>query len=155
MSEENVAVPHIDDLVDLLVEHEGAVKSDGRHVVYEDPLGVETIGYGRNLEDRGLSEEEAQYLLENDVEDFYDRLVESFPVVKQLSEVRQVALTDMAFNLGIAGISQFSDMWAAIEDENYAGASVEMLDSLWSEQVGTRANDLADMMRDNQFPYWL
>lgn len=152
---DNISVPALDDLLDLLVEHEGSVKDSGRHVLYYDSVGVPTIGYGRNLRDRGISEDEAQILLEWDVDDCYNSLVKSFPVTRYLSEVRQAALTDMTFNLGLFGISQFVNMWEAVENGNYEVAADEMLRSRWAEQVGTRANDLATMMRDNMFPYWM
>ena len=42
--------------------HEGV-----KNKVYKDHLGIETIGVGRNLVDRGLSDEEVDYLLGNDI----------------------------------------------------------------------------------------
>ena len=48
----------------LLIYHEGL-----RLGVYRCPAGKLTIGVGRNLEDRGITEEEAYYLLRNDIAD--------------------------------------------------------------------------------------
>jgi len=38
--------------LDKLIHHEGMVLT-----VYEDSLGIETIGIGRNLKDRGITKE--------------------------------------------------------------------------------------------------
>jgi lysozyme len=46
---------------------EGAHREHGRHTVYRCPAGKLTIGYGRNLEARGLSDEEADTLAVNDI----------------------------------------------------------------------------------------
>ena len=43
--------------VECLVEHEGYRKN-----VYKDTLGIDTIGIGRNLEDRGITKEELAHL---------------------------------------------------------------------------------------------
>ena len=40
-----------------LIEHECMVLT-----VYEDSLGIETIGIGRNLKDRGITPEELEYM---------------------------------------------------------------------------------------------
>ena len=52
-------------LVDQLITHEGMELK-----VYKDSLGIETIGIGRNLVDSGVSEEEARYLCNNDIDIF-------------------------------------------------------------------------------------
>ena len=65
--------------------------------VYKDHLGIETIGVGRNLKDRGLSEDEIDYLLTNDITIIENELDKSFPWWRDLDEVRQRALADLAF----------------------------------------------------------
>ena len=47
--------------LDKLVEHEGVVLT-----VYKDTLGIDTIGIGRNLKDRGISKEELDYMENED-----------------------------------------------------------------------------------------
>jgi lysozyme len=51
-------------LTDQLIKHEGL-----RLKPYHCPAGKLTIGVGRNLEDKGITEEEAVMLLENDIQE--------------------------------------------------------------------------------------
>lgn len=129
-------------LRDDLIRHE-----DIKLKPYRDSEGVLTIGVGRNLEDRGISREEALYLLDNDIRDHTDELRARFPVVDALTPARRDVLVNMAFNLGVPRLATFKRMWAAIEAGDYHRASMEMLDSKWARQVGKRAIELADTMR--------
>ena len=60
------------ELIDMLKRHEGEVRSeDGRHVAYQCPDGKWTIGIGRNVDEDGgigLSDEEVDFLLKNDLD---------------------------------------------------------------------------------------
>ena len=64
-----------------------------------------------------------------------------------LDKIRQKVIIDMAFNLGMNGLISFENMIQALVEKNYDEAADEMLDSLWAEQVGNRADRLAQMMR--------
>ena len=132
-------------LVDQLIRHEGLELK-----VYKDSLGIETIGIGRNLVDRGVSEEEARYLCNNDIEIVEHELLRSFPFVDGLDDCRLRVLMDMAFNIGIPRLRGFAKMWAALEEGNYEQAAIEMMDSKWAKQVKTRAYTLARMMETGE-----
>jgi lysozyme len=129
-------------LRDTLIRHEGL-----RLFPYKDSVGKLTIGVGRNLEDQGITEEEALYLLGNDILQAASDLGKAFPVVFALSQDRYEVLVNMAFNLGISRLSKFKRMWAAIEIGDFNKASEEMLTSKWAVQVGSRATELAEIMR--------
>jgi lysozyme len=126
----------------MLIRHEGMELKP-----YKDTVGKLTIGVGRNLDDRGISEEEAMYLLRNDIEIHARELADRFPVVRDLSGARYYVLVNMCFNIGIHRLAGFQRMWAAIDRHDYASASLEMLDSKWAKQVGKRAEELAEIMR--------
>ena len=149
-------------LIEKLIAHEGMVLS-----VYQDSLGIDTIGIGRNLEDRGISKQElddldiptighiyeygiteadAVYLATNDVQIVESELLAAHPCVAELDSVRQLVLVDMAFNMGVPRLRGFKKMWAAIHDEDYPTAAKEMLDSRWANQVKSRSTILANMM---------
>lgn len=148
-------------LIQKLIEHEGLVLQ-----VYQDTLGIDTIGIGRNLEDRGLSDNEleemgitldhvyefgiteadAVLLAENDVEIVEDELLRAHPCVDGLDAVRQLVLIDMAFNMGVPRLCKFKKMWAAIHAGDFTVASKEMLDSRWANQVKSRSTKLAHAM---------
>ncbi len=56
-------------------------------------------------------------------------------------EVKEI-LVNMLFNMGRPRLSQFKKMNAALEQGDWATASVEGRDSRWYNQVGNRANRL-------------
>ena len=127
----------------LLIKHEGLCLKP-----YHDSLGKLTIGVGRNLDDVGITEQEALQLLDNDIAGIINQL-NSLSVFNQLNSSQQIALTDMAFNLGFQGILQFKKMWAALEGGNFSLAAKEMLDSKWAEQVPCRAKELAEIISND------
>ena len=132
----------VERLISQLRVHEGV-----RDKVYLDTEGIETIGVGRNLRDRGLFDDEIDLMLKNDIVKFEQEVEDNFPWWKELDDVRQRVLVDMAFNMGIGSLSKFKNTLAQIEGGQYEEASVEMLDSKWARQVGNRAQCLSDMMR--------
>lgn len=129
----------------MLIHHEGFSAFP-----YNCPSGKITIGYGRNLEDRGISKAEALKMLEDDIMHFHNKLENNFDFYFLLSENRKSVLINMCFNLGWKGFNQFKRMLAALENEDYLSAADEMLDSLWASQVKDRAEELAEMMRSNK-----
>lgn len=115
--------------------------------VYKDSLGIETIGVGRNLRDRGLSEREIDFLLDNDIDDVIADLDRFLPWWRTLDPVRQLVIADMCFNLGVNKLLGFVNTLRMVQCGDYAGAAGGMLKSLWASQVKGRADDLAKMMR--------
>lgn len=114
---------------------------------YRCPAGKLTIGYGRNIQDVGISKEEAEILLQNDINKTIQDLDKNIPWYKTLSENRQVVLIDMCFNLGLSEFLKFKNTLALIQKGDYLAASKAMLQSKWAKQVGKRSNELSDMMK--------
>lgn len=135
----------IEQLRDLLTKHEGL-----RLKPYKDTVGKLTIGIGRNLDDLGISKEEALFLLENDIARVIAQCRQSFPWFDSLSPRRQAAIASMVFNLGLRGFMGFKKMITAIEQGDFDMAAIEMLDSKWSEQVGQRATELAHIIKEEE-----
>jgi lysozyme len=105
-----------------------------------------TIGCGRNLSDNGISHDEVEYLLGNDV--FRTEIeAKSFPWYDALDEVRQAVVLSMIFNLGLTKFKGFYNTIRAIERHDYETAAALMLQSKWAKQVGARATRLSEMMR--------
>jgi lysozyme len=134
------------ELLAMLVRHEGV-----RLFPYTDTVGKLTIGVGRNLTDKGITRDEAEYLLSNDVDEVRAALRREFYWYTLLTGPRQDALADMCFNLGLAGLRRFSDTLAAVEAGRYEVAAAHMLNSTWREQVGGRAEELAQIIRTGQY----
>lgn len=117
-----------------------------RRKPYVDTVGKITIGVGRNLTDRGLSDEEINYLLNNDITLSITDAKTLFPNFESLSENRQAVLANMMFNMGLSRLSEFLNLLHAIEISDFNQAAQEMLNSTWAHQVGNRAIRLAKQM---------
>ena len=136
----------ITSLEDQLIDHEGLELKP-----YRCTAEKLTIGVGRNIEDRGITEDEARYLLKNDIKIVEDELLERKPLVAGLDSVRQRVLVDMGFNVGLPILMKFQNMWAAIEEEDWDEASAQMMDSRWAKQVGRRAERLCQAMSTGEW----
>jgi lysozyme len=129
----------------LVEHHEGL-----RRKPYTDTVGKLTIGYGRNLSDRGISREEADLLLEQDL--FSARAdARTLSWYRHLNVPRQAVILDMLHNLGSVRFRTFYRMQLALIAQNYPAAAMEMLDSRWARQVGHRARRLATIMRRGEW----
>lgn len=113
---------------------------------YLDTVGKLTIGYGRNLDDNGISEGEALFMLRNDIATSR-RELSAYTWFRQLDESRQGAIINMHFNLGLPRLLTFRKMIAALDRGDYERAADEALDSRWASQVGERAVRIANILR--------
>lgn len=134
-------------LQSVIIEHEGV-----RLKPYRDTKGVLTIGVGRNLDDCGISEDEAMFLLNNDLTTCETQL-SRYDWYVGLDKVRQGVIIELVFNVGLPKALQFKNMIIAIINENWAGASNELLDSAWAKQVGsTRSENMASRLLRGKYP---
>ena len=117
-----------------------------RFKVYRDSLGIETVGVGRNIRDKGLSMQEVDFLLDNDLSDAERDARAIFPTFDKLSDIRKAVLLNMSFNMGRERLSKFKKLRAAVQDEDWAEAARQMILSTWATQVGARATRLAKQM---------
>lgn len=131
---------YIGTAAELIKKHEGL-----RLKPYKCTAGKLSIGYGRNLDDNGISEYEAETMLYNDIQRCYAECIK-FKCWNGLNEERQSVLLDMCYNLGISRLKNFKKMFAALERGEYKTAAAEMLDSTWARQVKGRATELAKIM---------
>ena len=135
-------------LLEMLKRHEG-VESH----VYRCSAGYETIGVGRNISKSGLglSDDEVDYLLENDIVRVIKELSLEYPWFKNLDDVRKDAIIDIGFNLGATRLRGFRRALAAMEVADYKTASLEFLDSKWSRDVKGRSTELAYMIEMGEY----
>lgn len=146
----------MDQLIEQIKRHEGY-----RAHSYRCTAGKLTIGYGYNLSVNplklsslelyhaqlvGMGEHEAERLLKLMIAKITDQLEEAMPVINRLDTVRQDILINMAYNMGLVGLLKFKKMITALEKKDYQKASIEMLNSKWSSDVGNRAQELATQM---------
>ena len=124
----------------LIKKHEGL-----RLKPYKCTAGKLTIGYGRNIEDNGISQTEAEEMLNNDIQRCYSECIK-FKFWDKLNEARQAVIIDMCFNLGITRLKSFKKMLAALQAGNYPKAAAELLDSNYARQVKSRAQENAQIL---------
>lgn len=113
--------------------------------------GKLTIGVGRNLDDNGITIQESAYLLDNDMANIISMCRLNFHWFDTLDQVRQDVIASMVFNMGIQRFFGFKNVIIAMEAKDYKRAAGEMLDSIWANQVGYRAEELARMMATGNY----
>lgn len=128
-------------LIDSVKRHEGF-----RSHLYKDSVGVNSIGYGTNL-DVGIDDAEATFLLQHRLDRVADEVEKALPWVIDLNQARFDVFVEMAYNLGLNGFLGFHRMIAMAEARNFEGAAAAMLESKWSAQVGQRAKQLSEILR--------
>lgn len=131
----------------MLIRHEGS-----KATVYKDSLGYWTVGVGflvdPKIKGAGLTLEEQKAVLRIRVQTVIDELDRRQSWWRSMSPKRQAVLADMAYNLGEDHLETFKNTLAYMKAGNYNQAATNMLASLWAKQVGKRAQELADMMRN-------
>ena len=125
---------------DLVERHEGR-----RHLAYEDHLGNVTVGVGRNLDGKGLTDNEIDILLVNDLVQCFDDL-SNFRWFSDATTQQQAALIDWRFQLGGAGIRKFKNTFKYLEAGDYHQAATEMLNSVWANQTPNRAHEISRLI---------
>lgn len=138
----------------LIEMHEGF-----RSKPYRCTSGKLTIGIGRNIEDRGITRDEAHYLLCEDVDNVDQELTEALPWYWHLNDARKNALIDLGFNMGVPTLLEFRNTLGLMREKRYDAAASELLrgsgpdgKSLYYSQVGKRAETIAEIIRSGEMP---
>ena len=131
-----------------------------RNKIYQDTEGFDTIGWGHKVvptdnfvADKEYTEEELQTVFDKDLSRAIAQAKQlmSQNDIDNLPETAQHVLSEMCFQLGQSGVSKFKNMWKALQESNFIGASYEMLDSRWANQVGKRAVRLSEAMKNGEW----
>ena len=135
---------------------ESVKKHEGyRNKVYLDTLGKRTVGVGHLcVEDfwEDDKEYEESFLMEILQKDLQEAIRNAKELMNKygcsdINEIAEEILIEMVFQLGMTGVSKFKNMWKALAELNYVGASYEMLDSRWAKQTPNRAKAMAEQMK--------
>ena len=137
-----IALP-IERIAENLKKHEGF-----RSYCYRCPSLAWSIGYGRNIDkDRGglgITEQEADYLLRNDIDRCIVELRSHFKWFDESPVHIQGSLIELCFWLGLTRLRKFKRMLSALAKQNYEQASDELVDSLLFRQIPGRTQIIAD-----------
>ena len=141
---------NLERLMESVKKHEGY-----RNKVYLDTLGKRTVGVG-HLCVEDFWEDDKEYEEKFLMDILLDELQNAIKGARELKEehsctdideIAQEILVEMVFQLGKNGVSKFRNMWKALSEKNYIGASYEMLDSRWAKQTPNRAKAMAEQMK--------
>ena len=141
---------NLERLMESVKKHEGY-----RNKVYLDTLGKRTVGVGHLCtedwweDDKEYEEEFLMKILEEDLQEAIEG-ASTLMLQHDCSDIDEKAheiLIEMVFQLGKNGVSKFRNMWKALAEKNYIGASCEMLDSKWAKQTPNRAKSMAELMK--------
>ena len=160
-----IAIKSDEDIYNRVKEHEGV-----KNTIYKDSKGNPTIGVGFNLNrsdankrlksvgaDPKLIKSGKGQLTEKQIDTLYKEDLNKAKnsakklVSKTWDELPkgvQGALTEMAFNLGEGGLSEFKNTLGYIEEKRFKLAAQSMLKSKWARQVGDRAKRLANIIEN-------
>lgn len=139
----------VSDVEEMLIGQEGTGPIvNGRFMPYKDSVGKWTIGYGRCIEDIGISPEEARMLFKADVAKAANDARRLCSIFEELSRPRQLVLISMAYNLGYTGFSKWPRFWDAIHRRDWEEAADHIMDSKAArDDAPSRYQRLAHMMR--------
>ena len=126
---------NMDQVKEMLLKHEGL-----RLYPYHCSEDKLTIGIGRNIQDRGITEDEAKYLLANDINEVTEQLDKVWAAWRTFPVKAQYVCIDMAFQLGVEGFMKFRQSRQLMEEGMWTEASEEILRSKWARQTPNRAN---------------
>ena len=133
-------------LIEQLKIHEGVKLKP-----YKCSAGKLTIGVGKNIEDNGITLEEAEYLLQNDIAEATRQLLHAFPWMGEFNDARISAMINFTFNVGIGTVKKFEKALTAMQEGNFELAADEMMDSRWARQVGNRAVEVTEQIRTGKW----
>lgn len=120
--------------------------------LYRDGNRNWSIGYGRNMSARGLTQAEALYLLQNDIKTCQGDLDVHLRWWRLLNAPRQAAMLSFCYNLGIHGLKAFKIAVKHMEAGRYKDAATNFLDSRWARQVGKRAKRITYLIEHGKAP---
>ncbi len=132
-------------LINMIRSDEGFINR-----LYVDSEGFRTIGIGFCLDKAALPEPVAFYWCGFILDGLRERINNNQSIgqtYKQLSEPRQWAVINMAYQMGVSGLCGFLNMWDALDRGDYEKAAEEALDSVWARQTKKRAGRIAEILR--------
>ena len=136
-------------IIEMLRAHEGVETH-----AYKCTAEKITIGVGRNIDPAGgigLSDDEIDFLLANDVARVNKELLLTFSWFAELDEVRKDAMINICFQLGLPRLKKFKMSLAHMKNGDYDLAADEFLISNWANQTPARAKEITTMIRSGDY----
>ena len=134
---------NMEELFEDIKRHEGF-----RSKVYDDSLGIPTIGYGFAIKDLELDEDDCNHILEKKISKLIPQIFSRWKFLNDAPNDVKIVVVNMCYQMGVNGVSKFKKFLQALEEQDYGWAAIEMLDSKWSKQTPTRAQELSDKIKE-------
>tara|TARA_R110000787_G_scaffold23565_1_gene67240 strand:- start:31 stop:450 length:420 start_codon:yes stop_codon:yes gene_type:complete len=126
-------------------------KEEGfRMETYKCTEGHLTGGYGHKMLDGETPPTDMAgwtKLFERDFARAMSGAEELLMICPNVDDTARHIVVEMCYQMGSYGVSKFKGMLSALQDADYATASIEMLDSRWAKQTPNRANRMAERMK--------
>lgn len=132
-------------MVSLLIAEEGY-----RQFPYRDTVGKLTVGIGRNLDDVGISRQEALYLMSQDIAMAAARCSVLLPWWGSVDALRQDVFVNLWFNMGDKLLG-FKKMLQAASVGDWTTAGDELINSTADHEEPGRIEALATILKSGQF----
>ena len=126
-------------ILEDIKRHEGF-----RSKVYKCTEGYDTIGYGFAIKDLEIDKDVAELILMKKIKKLLEGIISTFDWFENSPEEVKFAVTNMCYQLGLAGFSKFKKTIYYLETEQYQEAAIECLDSLWARQTPNRAQEISE-----------
>ena len=131
------------ELIKSIKQHEGY-----RSKVYDDSLGIPTIGYGFAIKDLELDEDICDEILKRKLDLLILSIRKRFDWFYGMPKDIQLVVIEMCYQLGVTGVSKFKKTIKYFENKDFKNASIEMLDSKWARQTPNRAKELSNRVKE-------
>lgn len=120
----------------------------GRQVLKGSVLvGNPTIGIGWDVAATPISLARARIILGWMVDDKIGPLAAAAPWISDMSEPRQRALADMAYQLGVTGLLKFNTFMSLMQAGQYDQAAEDLETTAWWDQVGERGPKIQALIK--------
>lgn len=110
--------------------------------------GHPTIAWGFALDVAPLTQTEALPILTSRAAAAMNGLISAASWVASLSEPRQRALGNMAYNLGITGLMKFDNFMGLMQRGDFEEAADDLATTAWYGQVGGRAKRIQTLIKN-------
>jgi lysozyme len=112
---------------------------EGRELLpYTDTMGKITIGVGRNLTDRGITDAECDAMLADDIALVCGELDKSLSWWRLMPAPRQRVLANLCFNMGLTKLLEFTTFLSLMRTAQFHAAASDLQGTAWYGEVGQR-----------------
>lgn len=115
-----------------------------------DAHGTVVLGYGWNPCRWPMTEAQALFILDQQMDVKWNELVKAWPPLASCDGPRQRALLELCYQVGVDGLLGFRQLLHAVATKNHQQAAVEIMNSRLAQQTPQRAKDYAALFVESE-----